>query len=247
MRSWRTARRRALQADPFTRRRALIFFGVVIVGLIAGLIFWPFLLKEVIQPVATVIWLMLRLFVLSIDQIVFWWLLVAAIVIYITYRLLRLSSAPVAAGEPNETSSPLDPVKLWQASIQAGAQQVGESPVKHRLTWLLTNTYASRQQAGPSYQVREAFEQRQIPIPDTVYQFLFPASAARAKASFWKDPLRAVRQALLTFPGKLRSRLRRWGGQEKAEYYRSIDEVLSMMENSLEISHDDDPTNPNND
>jgi hypothetical protein len=233
-----------VQADLRTRRRVLVIFLVVVACLITGLVFWPYLLKDVIQPVATVVWLMLRLFVLSIDQIVFWWLLVAAIVIYFTYRLLRLSSAPPAPGEPSETSSPLDPVKLWQASIQAGALQEGESPVKHRLTWLLSSTYASRQQAGPSYQIREAFEQRQIPIPDSVYQFLFPASAARAKISFWKDPLRTTRQALVTLPGKLRTRLRRLSGQEKAEYYRSIDEVLSMMESSLEIPHDDDPSNP---
>ncbi len=236
-----------MQADIRTRRRVLISFGVVVACLIAGLVFWPTLLTNVIQPVATVVWLMLRLFILSIDQLVYWWLLVAAIVIYLTYRLLRLSSAPAAPGEAFETGSPLDPVVLWQASIQAGVQQNGESPVKRRLTWLLSNTYASRQQAGPSYQIREAFEQRQIPIPDPIYEFLFPDSGTQVKYSLLKDPLRATGQALTNVRRKVRIGLRRWNGREKADYYRAIDEVLSMMESSLEIPHDDDPNNPHYD
>jgi hypothetical protein len=236
-----------MQADRRTRQRALISFLVVAACLIAALLFWPYLLTNVIQPVATVVWLMLRLFVLSIDQLVYWWLLVAGIVIYLTYRLLRLSSAPPASGESFETGSPLDPVILWQASIQAGEQQSAESPVKHRLTWLLSNTYASRQQASPSYQIREAFEQRQIPIPDPIYEFLFPAGAAQVKYSLLKDPLRATGQALAAARRKVRTGLRRWSGREKADYYRAIDEVLSMMESSLEIPHDDDPTTTHSD
>jgi hypothetical protein len=236
-----------MQADRRTRQQALITFLVVAACLVATLLFWPYLLDNVIQPVATVIWLMLRLFVLSIDQLVYWWLLVAGIVVYLTYRLLRLSSAPPVPDETFGSGSPLDPVNLWQASIRAGEQQSEETPVKRRLTWLLSNTYASRQQAGPSYQIREAFEQRQIPIPDPIYEFLFTTDAAQVKYSLLKDPLRATGQALVAVRRKVRNRLRRWSGREKADYYRAIDEVLSMMESSLEIPHDDDPTTPHYD
>ena len=33
--------------------------------------------------------------------------------------------------------------------------------------------------------------------------------------------------------------MRRWTGQETAEHYRMIDEVLSFMETSMEMKNDD--------
>ena len=64
------------------------FKGVVISLLVAtiiifgALLFWPFVLNDVIRPMAMAVWVLARILVLSIDQKYFWYAVAFSIVIF---------------------------------------------------------------------------------------------------------------------------------------------------------------------
>ena len=53
-------------------RRTIVFLYILLVILVGGILFWPFIVSEIINPVSMVVWLFLRLFVLSIAQKYYW-------------------------------------------------------------------------------------------------------------------------------------------------------------------------------
>ena len=111
--------------------------------------------------------------------------------------------------------------------------------------WLLTSTYSSRREGGfarANFQIEEALRQHQIPLPASVYAFLFADEVQAPRATFSQDPIGFLRQLLRPIrlaPGKW---IRRWTGREAAEYYRAVDELLAVMETTLEMHYDAEPT-----
>ena len=75
-----------------------------------------------------------------------------------------------------------------------------------------------------------------FPCPEHIHTFLFPDEPEKSKRSLEK-----LIQSIRTAPRKW---IRRWTGQETAEHYRMIDEVLSFMETSLEMKNDDGKFTP---
>ena len=109
------------------RRYALLLAGGFFLLLV--LIFQQFLIANVVLPVATVIWAWLRIFVFSIDQHVYWWLLISLLVLVPLIRELRKTGP----SEPEHTSKPnpwLERVGSWRGSILADVQETGEQ--EHR-------------------------------------------------------------------------------------------------------------------
>ena len=97
---------------------------------------------------------------------------------------------------------------------------------------MLAAVYASKQLHVTQYEIYSALEQRQIPLPEPVYTFLFPAQSSGAK--------RSIKQMLRSLRDIPRKRIRRWTGREKAEYYQLLDQVLEFMESVMENEHDDE-------
>ena len=95
---------------------------------------------------------------------------------------------------------------------------------------MLASIYASKQRVQTSYEIVEALRDGQIPLPEHIHTFLFPEGSHRSGPSI-KNVLLTIRHA----PSKW---MRRWTGQSAAEKYRNIEQVLSFMENSLEIKND---------
>ncbi|MCL4562214.1 MAG: hypothetical protein M1281_16580, partial [Chloroflexi bacterium] len=215
--------------------------------LFLGLVFREYLLANIVMPLATVVWLLLRIFVLSIDQQVYWWGLIALTATLALIRLFR-SASKVEDEQPRDPNPALKRVTYWRTFIQLNTHEPKEKDsFRRELMWLLTSMYSSRQPGHANYEIQEAFKERQIPLPEAVYNFLFAGSPAAPRQSFWRDPLGYSRQLLQALHQTYRKWMRRWTRREAAEYYQAIHEVLTMMESSLEISYDDKPADHHDD
>ena len=63
----------------FSRRMVISILFIVII-LLFGMFFWPFILNNIITPIALAVWLLLRIFVLSIDQKYYWGAIIFVVV-----------------------------------------------------------------------------------------------------------------------------------------------------------------------
>jgi hypothetical protein len=219
------------------------YFFCLWVHPILGLVFRSFL-ANLILPVATVFWLLLRILVLSIDQQVYWWLLISLVIFIAIFRVVSRPET-VQPYQPLDSNQLLDSVHHWRTSILANAKEGGENNTLRRdLMWLLTSMYSSRKQGSAHYEIKEALEQHQILYPETIHAFLF-SNAGKSRQNFLHNPVRIPGPSIHQTGNP--KKIRRWSGREAAEYYRAIDEVLAFMETTLEIKYDDDPIGPRND
>ena len=100
-----TAVRRRRRVEMKFSRRMVISILFVMLILLVGMLFWPFILNEIIKPIALVVWLLLRIFVLSIDQKYYWGAIIFVVVVFL-FRLLSQDTNTVPSGDfpdANET------------------------------------------------------------------------------------------------------------------------------------------------
>ncbi|HUX20954.1 MAG TPA: hypothetical protein VMW69_06915 [Spirochaetia bacterium] len=217
-------------------RRILIVVASGASLLFSGLLFHQFVLMQIILPLATAVWLLLRLFVLSIDQTVYWWgLIVAAI----GYGLVRLTQR-LSAGSPDpllRSYRQSDRASSWRGSILRGLGERGETrSFRERLMWLFTAVCAQERPELANYQIREAFIRRQIPLPESIHSFLYSEDSHRASGtSTLKHPMKAFHERALLLRDSLWEWHRRKNGSYSAEYYRHVDEVVRNMEARMEM------------
>ncbi len=221
------------------RQRLALFAFIIGVILFLGLLFAPFVLQNIIHPLALVAWLLLRIFVLSIDQQVYWWLSIVIALFWIAQRLFGGAGEPEAPPPPAQNVA-VQNTEKWRSLILVAAGY-GELRrlLKRDLAHMLITLYSSRQRDVSYTDIYEPMLQRQIPLPEPVYDFLFSPEVETASPTF----LRRLR-ALPQLPRRL---LRRWSGQDIADYHRSIDAVLTYIENSLEVHDDDEPADSRDD
>jgi hypothetical protein len=221
------------------RQRLALFAFILGVILFLGLLFAPFVLQNIIHPLALVAWLLLRIFVLSIDQQIYWFLLIIFACFWIAHRLFGGVSEPEAQ-PPAALNVAMQSAEKWRCLIQVAASYGDlRRLLKRDLTHMLITLYSSRQRDMSYTDIYEPMLQRQIPLPEPVYDLLFSPEAESARPTFLQR-LRALPQ----LPQRLR---RRWSGQDVADYHRSIDAVLTYIENSLEVPYDDKPAGSRDD
>jgi hypothetical protein len=195
---------------------------------------FPRAVEALVLAFATAVWLMLRLFVLSIDQEVYWWGLISLAVIFILgilalrFRAQGQSMTDQAHGSEQRR----DRADYWRSSILLNVHSAGEwDTFRRELMWLFTSMHSSRRKGKENYKIREAIQSREIPVPETVYSFFFPALPAPPEPPYWRHPIAWLKYGL--------GRLHRRPGGKKSRYFGSIDGVLSYLESSLEIKHDE--------
>jgi hypothetical protein len=212
-------------------RRVAVSFLVGAMVLFIGLLFWPFILNNIIKPIALVVWLLLRILVLSVDQKYFWYAMVFVTVFFL-FRFLPREQPVIQSDVSLETNATIKKIGYWRILFTYNDQNVrDEKTLKRELIYLLTSFYASKQSTSNHLGIYEALQQGEIPLPENIHTFLFSLepqeSGGRIKKFF-----QSIRKTLQKW-------IRQWTGQEKAEHYRMIDEVLNLMETLLEIKHDD--------
>ncbi len=84
-------------------RRLVIFIFFLLVVLFAALLNWPVVMSEIIEPFSLVAWLLLRIFVLSIDQQYYWIALILTVSIF-AIRFLPKEQYFVEQSESNRSN-----------------------------------------------------------------------------------------------------------------------------------------------
>jgi hypothetical protein len=194
--------------------------------------FPDFVQDNFVRPIALVLLLGWRI-LLSIDQRIYWFALVLAVMLYALIRLYRLFQAPDTFEQTQspDSNSTLEQISHWQTSIRLTDFNLDQSDsLKRNLINMLAAIYASKQFRAVPYEVYGALEQRQIPLPESVYTFLFPAKPSGAQLS--------IKWLLHNLRNMPRKQIRRWTGREKAEYYQMLEQVLKFMEAVMENEDD---------
>jgi hypothetical protein len=211
-------------------RRVVIFSLTGAVILFVGLFFWPYILEAIIKPVALVVWLFLRLFVLSIDQKIYWGVIIFTALVLL-FRLLPRSQNNLLSTGSLDLNETIGAIENWRIRFSLTDGNLRDDAIINReLILMLASIYASKQHMQTSYEIVEALRNGQIPLPGHIHTFLFPEGPHPSGPSI-KNVLLAIRHA----PSEW---MRHWTGQAAAEKYRNIEQVLSFMEISLEKKND---------
>jgi hypothetical protein len=205
--------------------------------LFVGLLFWPFILNEIIEPISLAVWILLRIFVLSIDQKYYW-----VAVIFITSLFLYRHLAPpplstIQSEDDQNSNATMGALGYWRNLFVLIDRHIQDDKIlKKNLARLLLSLYATKQHTSADFRLYDALQRGEIPIPEQIHAVLFSEEPQQAGHSFKK-----LAQSIGNIPRKW---MRHWTGQDTAEHYRILDEILCFMETSLEIKNDDGTFNP---
>jgi hypothetical protein len=211
-------------------KRFVLAFLIAALVVFLGLLFWPFVLNNIIQPTALVLWLLIRILVLSIHQKYIWYAVIFAAVLLLL-RILRQTQSELPPQASFETNTTITNISYWRGLLLYNGQDILEDKaLKRHLAHLLTALYALKQGVSNDFRIYDDLQQGTIPLPGNIHAFLFPPEPVSG------GPLKRYFQSIQKTP---RRWIRQWTGQEKAEHHKMIDEVLDFIETSLEINNDD--------
>lgn len=213
----------------FSIRKA-VFLLLLLAGLFLVLLNWPVVMSEFIQPVSLVIWLVLRTFVLSIDQQYYWWGLIFVVVIFL-FRLIPQAEPVEEQAQVNSFNETIRSIEHWRTLfIPDDNSRYHDQFLEREFTHLLVTMYAARLHVATDYHLHEQLREGEIPLPENIHSFLFNENKIPEKRTF-KTVVRSIWNAP-----------RRWrdesGGRKKAENDRRVEEILAFFETTLEIDHD---------
>jgi hypothetical protein len=208
---------------------SIILFSSII--LLVGMLFSQFIFTNIIQPTSLATWVLLRIFVLSIDQKYYWGAIIFLVAIFL-FRLLPQDQTVIESEYILDSNATIKTVEYWRTLFTlTGHGLHDEGTLKRELIHLLLSLYASKQRTSTNFILYDALQKGELPLPEHIHAFLFPDQIKQSNWSLEKL-MQSIRTALL-------KRMRRWSGQEIAEHYRMVDEVLCFMEKSMEIKNDD--------
>jgi K+-sensing histidine kinase KdpD len=212
-------------------KRLVISLLIAAIVLFLMMLFWPFVLNNIIKPASLVLWLLLRILVLSIHQKYFWYAVIFVACILL-FRLLPQPQSETQSKVHLGTNTTMINIGYWRGLfIYSGQNIQDEKTIKRELTHLLASLYATKQSTTNNFGIHDDMQQGRIPLPGNIHTFLFSQESPISGGPL-KKFLHSIRNTSQKW-------IHRWTGQEKAEHYRMIDEVLNFLETSLEINHDD--------
>jgi len=205
----------------------------LLLTLFVGLLFWPFVLNNILVPTAHVVWVLLRIFVLSVDQAYYWVAIILLTAFFLYSRLLPQPQPTISTENFQNSNETMRTIGYWQSLFTATDQNIqAEKALKKEMARLLISLYAPKQRDLVYYQLYDALRQGELPLPDQIHAFLFLEEPREA----------GLLQRLRHTP---RQWLRDWTGQAAAEHDQMIDDVLGFIETSLEMKNDEGKFNPN--
>jgi hypothetical protein len=211
--------------------RKIVFLFIFLAFMFLVLLNWPFVVAEFIQPVSLVIWLLLRTFVLSVDQQYYWYALVLAAA-FLLIRLIPRPISPEETGKINSFNETLRSIHHWRTMYVPDENSTYHDQFLEReYIHLLVTMYAARLHVTPDYHLHEQLREGSIPIPENIRAYLFTEDKMPERRTL-KTMIRSIWNA----PQKWREQSSR---QKKADHDRRIEEILTFFETTLEIIHDD--------
>jgi hypothetical protein len=220
------------------RRSQALVVGAFCLAVIlfAALLFWPFVLAEIITPTSLAAWVLLRIFVLSVDQHHYWMAIIFVTSIFLYLRLLPPYRPTLQSEEPQRLNETMRSLDYWRSLFYLVDQRVqNDEMLKKGLARLLLAQYATQRRVLADFRLYEALQRGEVPLPEEIHAFLFAQEPQLAERSV----LARVRQRAQSIRNTPRRWIRRWTGQESAERYRMVDQILCLMETSLEMKNDD--------
>jgi hypothetical protein len=214
----------------FSIRKAA-FLLLLLAGLFLVLLNWPLVMSEFIQPVSLVIWLVLRTFVLSVDQQYYWWGLIFVVVIFL-FRLIPHAEPVEEETQANSFNETIRSIEHWRTLfIPDENSRYHDQFLEREFTHLLVTMYAAHLHVASDYHLHEQLREGEIPLPENIRSFIFKENKIPEKRT-----VKSVIRSIWTAP-------RRWwdesAARKKAENNRTIEEILAFFETTLEIDHDD--------
>ena len=198
------------------------------------------MLNKVITPASQVVWVLLRIFVLSVDQGYYLIVIVLIAAVFLCLRFLPPSHSTTQTEDFQQFSGTMRTLDYWRSLLNLIDERVQDDEMLEKeLARLLLSLYATKQHTLAGFRLYDALQQGEIPLPEQVHAFVFPQEPQPVKRSFIADVRRLV-QSIRNTPRKW---IRRWTGQDTAERYRRIDTVLCFLETSLEMRNDDGESN----
>jgi hypothetical protein len=192
---------------------------------LAAILFGRAIFAGFVVPMASGIWALLRIFVLSVDQIQLWTFMLIALFLLFALRaaLALMDYSPETqeeSGEPDENAV-LGSVKYWRYMFAEVPRSPRELALARReFAKLLLSSYAAKERVMNDFSLYGDFKSRRIPLPDGIYDFAFAD----------EPPSRGSR---------LRSWLRRASGADRVEYHRAVEEFLDFIKSYMEISDEE--------
>jgi hypothetical protein len=212
-------------------RRAFLISLLIGFFLFLGILSYAFLLDNIIFPLAIVLQLVWRILI-SANQTFYWGFLLIALFAYGFYRL-ALYEIPIREAASGSQNYKLDEIKNWRNAILfADESSYSSMSLKQDLETMVADVFAIDRPSAIPLDVITALRKRELPLPEPLYQFLYQEDGKENKRTFRKRL-----RALINTPKKL---FRRWTGQEKAEYTKSLKEILTFMEEWMEIKNGDE-------
>jgi hypothetical protein len=219
-------------------KRLVIFLFFLFIVLLVGMIFWPVIQSDLIIPISQVVWVFLRVFILSIDQKYYWGAICFIISIILYRRLTPTYKQIVESGDFQNSNSTIRNIGYWHDLFTfVGQTDLSVKTLKLELAGLLLSLFAAKQRKSADFHLYDAIKQGEIPIPERIHDYLFVEETQTTGQS--------IKIFVQSIGKNIRKRIRQWTGQEAAEQYQMIDEVLSFVESSLEMNHGDEKFNPN--
>lgn len=219
-------------------RRLVIVGFLLLIIVFVGLLFWPFILNDIITPASLVVWLLLRIFVLSIHQKYYWAVIIFMTAFFLYRRLLPPPPPLIQARDFPNPNEIMRTIGYWRSLfVLTGQDTHAGKTFKEELARLVLSADPTNQHTLPYYLLYNALQRGEIPIPDQIHTFLFLTEPQQGGRS-----LKKLIQFIRHTP---RQWIRRWTGQEFADHCRMIDETLCFIETSLEMKNDDGKFNPN--
>lgn len=211
------------------RQTIIIFLGFA--ALFIVLLNWPVVMSEIIQPVSLMIWLLLRTFVLSIDQQYYWWALIFLVIIFL-FQLTPRTPQEEEPGKVNTFNETLRSISHWRTMyIPDESSRFHEQFLEREYIHLLVGMFAARLHVESDYHLHEQLHDGTIPLPENIREYLFRDVAIPERRT-----IKTMLRNFLNSPTHWRDRS---NGRIREGNARKIEEVLTFFESTLEINHDD--------
>ncbi len=156
-------------------RRISLIIILLGLSLLLGILFHSFILENLIKPVALVFWVFRRM-LLSVNQKIYWGLLIFSAVMAAFFRSPR-SSAEQEFSMPLDPNATLKEINSWRSSIWLTGNEIHKFNIlKQNLGWMLASLYAPDQPGKALWEIYEALKQRQSLFPGPYMIFCSLAS-----------------------------------------------------------------------
>jgi hypothetical protein len=212
-----------------SQKLAILIF-IILVSLFIALMNWPFVMTQIIKPLSLVTWLLLRIFVLSIDQKYYWWALIFVVTILI-FRILPREISTFEQPKSNYLNETLITITHWRSLYMPNDSNVFGKFREREFIRMMLSLYASKLHTEPDYKLYEALQNGSIPVPEQIRTILFPVEQKKEK--------RTIRTITRSFFNAPRLWLYRSTGREAADKNQMIEELLAFFETSLEMNDED--------